>query len=52
MPNRPNILYIFTDPGEMVNLAVEKRYTDVLSSHRAMLKDFAITTADHFSVPE
>jgi arylsulfatase A-like enzyme len=36
------------DPGEMVNLAVESRFADVLNSHRTLLHDWCIETGDTF----
>lgn len=31
-----------TDRGEMMNLAIEKRYSDELQRHREILKDWMI----------
>ena len=49
---REQLFDLSSDRGEMVNLAVERRYADLLSSHRQTLKEFVIATADRFSVPE
>lgn len=37
------------DPGELVNLAVESRYADVLSTHRRLLYDWCLATGDSFA---
>ncbi len=36
------------DPGEMVNLAVEARWADVLGEHRKRLLDWCLATGDNF----
>ncbi len=36
------------DPGEMVNLAVESRFADVLNEHRKRLHDWCLHTNDRF----
>jgi arylsulfatase A-like enzyme len=37
-----------TDPGEMVNLAVEERYAPVLQAHRRRLYEWCLATGDRF----
>lgn len=36
------------DPGEMVNLAVESRYADVVQEHRDLLKAWCERSGDDF----
>ncbi len=37
------------DPGEMVNLAVQRRFAGVLEEHRRLLLDWCLKTGDNFS---
>lgn len=45
---REQLFDLIEDPGEMVNLAVEMRYDDVLARHRALLVDWLERTDDRF----
>nr|MDO8115183.1 sulfatase-like hydrolase/transferase [Candidatus Sigynarchaeota archaeon] len=38
------------DPGEMINLALDSRYTSELRRHRQLLKEWCIKTGDDFPV--
>lgn len=40
------------DPGEMVNLAVDPNYNDLLLKHRAYLKEWTEKTGDSFSLDQ
>ena len=45
---REMLFDIAADPGELVNLAVEGRFADVLDDHRRLLFDWCQTTGDLF----
>ena len=53
--NREQLMDMVADPSEMVNLAVETRYADVLADHRRRLWDWCLETGDvfeeHYSHP-
>jgi len=53
--NREQLIDMRDDPGEMVNLAVERRYRDVLNAHRRRLYEWCLETGDlfedHYSHP-
>lgn len=53
--NREQLIDMHDDPGEMVNLAVERRYRDVLGEHRRRLYEWCVDTGDlfedHYSHP-
>ena len=46
--NREQLVDLKEDPGEMVNLAVESRYSAVLTVHRNLLYDWCVSTNDWF----
>ena len=46
---REQLFDLQADPGEMVNLAVEARFRDVLAEHRQLLADWMEKTDDLFS---
>jgi arylsulfatase A-like enzyme len=52
---REQLFDMNNDPGEMVNLAVDDRYDDILDRHRALLLDWCCRTGDifdeHYSHP-
>lgn len=45
---REQLMDLERDPGEMVNLAVESRYADVLQEHRRLLWEWCHATGDTF----
>jgi len=47
---REQLHHMPSDPGEMVNLAVESRYEDVLREHRKILAAWCIQQRDAFGV--
>ena len=53
---REQLFDMETDPGEMVNLAVESRYQDILNQHRNLLAEWIKKTDDqyerHYSHPK
>ena len=48
---REQLVDLDADPGEMVNLAVEKRHADTLAEHRRLLALHVRDTGDTFRVP-
>lgn len=46
--NREQLFDLQRDPGEMVNLAVEARFKDVLNEHRARLAQWCVSAGDLF----
>jgi arylsulfatase A-like enzyme len=46
---REQLFDMQTDPGEMVNLAVQARYADVLADHRGRLLDWCLRSGDLFA---
>jgi len=48
---RESLVDLEADPGEMVNLAGETRFNEVLREHRAMLTEWCSATRDSFAVP-
>ena len=46
--HREQLFHMHDDPGEMVNLAVEARYRDVLGEHRRLLAEWIEETDDRF----
>ena len=53
--NREQLVDMQNDPGEMVNLAVERRHQDTLDEHRRRLYEWCLETGDlfedHYSHP-
>jgi len=47
---RESLVDIQDDPGEMVNVAEDPRYREVLQRHRAMLAEWRRATRDAFAV--
>jgi arylsulfatase A-like enzyme len=45
---REQLFDLENDPGEMVNLAVSRRYGDELERHRQLLRDYCARTGDEF----
>ncbi|MBN1399972.1 MAG: sulfatase-like hydrolase/transferase [Anaerolineae bacterium] len=45
---REQLIDLANDPGEMVNLAVENRYADLLQQHRDLLWEWCLQTSDPF----
>jgi arylsulfatase A-like enzyme len=48
---REQLVDLSADPGELVNLAVERRYADVLTEHRRLLTGHLRSTGDTLRVP-
>lgn len=48
---RESLVDMEKDPGEMINLAGDSRFQDVLNRHRAMLAEWCSKTYDSFSIP-
>jgi arylsulfatase A-like enzyme len=48
-PYREQLFDLQADPGEMVNLAVDARYKDVLQQHRELLRAWCARTNDDFA---
>jgi len=48
---REQLVDLDADPGEMVNLAVERRHVDVLAEHRRLLANRLRTGGDTFRAP-
>ena len=48
---RESLVDVEKDPGEMTNLAVDKRFSKILIEHRAMLAEWCAKTHDSFVVP-
>lgn len=48
---REQLINLQTDPGEMVNLAVESSYQQVLQEHRDRLAQWCRQTGDEFDIP-
>ncbi|HEY5212694.1 MAG TPA: sulfatase-like hydrolase/transferase [Acidobacteriaceae bacterium] len=48
---RESLVDLQTDPGEMLNLAGDTHFSDVLHMHRAMLTEWCGVTRDSFAVP-
>ena len=46
---REQLFDLHSDPGEMVNLAVSSRHSDVLQKHRDLLRAWCARTGDGFS---
>jgi arylsulfatase A-like enzyme len=46
--HREQLYDLERDPGEMVNLAVESRYREVIDRHRGLLRDWCRRTGDRF----
>lgn len=49
---REQLFDMTNDPGEMVNLGVQRRCRDILQEHRHLLADYVRETGDRFPVPE
>ena len=48
---REQLFDLQTDPGEMVNLAVEARHNEKLQDHQRLLRTYVTETGDSFRVP-
>jgi arylsulfatase A-like enzyme len=46
---REQLFDMVADPGQMVNLAVNRRYAAVLEDHRRILRDYCQETGDEFA---
>jgi arylsulfatase A-like enzyme len=44
--NRESLVDLEKDPGEMINLAADKKHKPILNQHRKLLKDWVKDTAD------
>lgn len=49
--HRESLVDLEKDPGEMMNLAGDSRFQNVLNGHRAMLAGWCSETRDSFSIP-
>ena len=54
--HREQLFDMRTDPGEMVNLAIEHRYRGILEEHRSLLERWMVETGDrsqqHYALPD
>ena len=48
---RESLVDLEKDPGEMVNLAIDASYQEILRQHRSMLAEWCKQTHDSFSIP-
>jgi arylsulfatase A-like enzyme len=49
--NREQLFDLQEDPGEMVDLSVDARFSEVLNDHRRQLHERVVATQDYFHVP-
>ena len=49
---REQLIDMQNDPGEMINLAMDSAYEEVLESHRAYMREWIIETNDRFAMPD